>query len=101
MIYIEAVHRLFDAPTVHIDYTVNQGIYTEIKGIRSFDAASIAKIKREMDTLIQDNSPIKKNIVPKLEAVNIFKQQKNDTSGHGNDTLYDSIRIQRFVWPPF
>ena len=75
MIYIEAVHRLFDAPTVHIDYTVNQGIYTEIKGIRSFDAASIAKIKREMDTLIQDNSPIKKNIVPKLEAVNIFKQQ--------------------------
>ena len=75
MIYIEALNRLFEQPTVHIDYTVNQGIYSEVKGIHSFDADCITKIKREMDSIIKDKAAIQKGIVSKAEAMEIFAKQ--------------------------
>lgn len=75
LIYVEALNKVFDHPHILIEYTVNRGIYTEIMGVENFSVGLLTKIKAEMDAIIADNLPVQRSLVPKIEAVDIFRVQ--------------------------
>lgn len=75
MIYIEALRRLYDNPTVHIDYTVHHGIYTEVRGVRGFEPDTIARIRTLMQELIDANCAIASEHVSKSVAMERFAAQ--------------------------
>lgn len=78
MIYIEAVNRVLDNPSVKIDFAVSNGIYTEILGLDHVGEDLLLRIKEEMDQIIDANHKIHKAVVPKNEAIEIFRSQGFD-----------------------
>ncbi len=78
MVYLEAVHRILDKPSVHIEYAVSNGIYTEIRGFDKIDDRMLLRIKNEMDGIIGANYMIEKCVVPSAEALRIFEAQGFD-----------------------
>lgn len=78
MIYIEALNKILDQPKVLIDFSVNNGIYTEIRGLDLSDEDLLARLKLEMKALVADDLIIHKSVVPKDQAIEIFQAQGFD-----------------------
>ena len=78
MVYVEAVTKLTKGAPVLIEYAVNNGIYTYIEGINAQENGLVDKIRSEMDSIISADIKIKKQLVDKAKAVEIFKKQGFD-----------------------
>lgn len=74
-IYIEAAYRILGNTSVYIEYSVNKGLYTEIKGIEQFDDSLVTKLKLTMQEIIEQNLSIHKQKVSSEEAIDIFNEQ--------------------------
>lgn len=83
MIYIEAAHRVLGNTSVYIEYSVNKGLYTEIKGIDRFTPELVAQLRAEMGDLIGQGLPITKTTVSREEAIAVFEKQ----------SMMDKVRV--------
>lgn len=75
MIYIEAAYRVLGKTSVYIEYSVNKGLYTEIKGIETFSPELVAQLRKAMEDIIESKQPIEKTEVSREEAIAIFEKQ--------------------------
>lgn len=75
MIYIEAAYQVLGETSVYIEYSVNKGLYTEIKGIETFDYPLVRKLKDAMRELIEKDLPIRRRYVEREEAIAVFEKQ--------------------------
>ena len=72
---IAAVHKLDNNAEVIAKFTVNKGLYCEIKiPTRELDPSFIKEIESQMDDMIAANIPIEKRSIPRQEAINLFQK---------------------------
>jgi len=76
LIYVEAVMHIFPDAEVFIEYSVNKGLYTEIRPEFKLNFKIINQIKFEMMQLIESNQSIEKKCVSRHDAIDIFKHQR-------------------------
>lgn len=80
---IAAVNRIERSAEVIAKFTVNKGLYCEIKiPNREIDPAFIAEVDSAMMAMIAENLPIIKHSIPRMEAIELF--QKLGRSGKVN-----------------
>ena len=72
---IAAVHKLDNNAEVIAKFTVNKGLYCEIKiPTRELDPSFIKEIEDRMGDMIAANIPIEKRSIPRQEAINLFQK---------------------------
>ena len=72
---IAAVHKLDNNAEVIAKFTVNKGLYCEIKiPAREVDPSFIKEIEDQMGDMIAANIPIEKRSIPRQEAINLFQK---------------------------
>ena len=72
---IAAVHKLDNNAEVIAKFTVNKGLYCEIKiPTRELDPSFIKEIEDQMGDMIAANIPIEKRSIPRQEAINLFQK---------------------------
>lgn len=72
---IAAVHKLDNNAEVIAKFTVNKGLYCEIKiPTREVDPSFIKEIESQMGAMIAANIPIEKRSIPRQEAINLFQK---------------------------
>ena len=72
---IAAVHKLDNNAEVIAKFTVNKGLYCEIKiPARELDSSFIKEIEDRMGDMIAANIPIEKRSIPRQEAINLFQK---------------------------
>ncbi|MDO5062798.1 MAG: nucleoside kinase [Peptostreptococcaceae bacterium] len=75
MIYIEAAYRVLGKTSVYIEYSVNKGLYTEIKDIETFTPELVAQLRKAMEDIIESKQAIEKIEVSREEAIAVFEKQ--------------------------
>lgn len=83
LLYIEAVRAVFGEKQVHIEYSVNRGLYTEVEGIEVYSDEDILRLKKHMCKMIQSSLVIYEKKYKKEEALAILKEQE----------MYESVSI--------
>ena len=72
---IAAVHKLDNNAEVIAKFTVNKGLYCEIKiPAGELDPSFIKEIEDRMGDMIAANIPIEKRSIPRQEAINLFQK---------------------------
>ena len=72
---IAAVHKLDNNAEVIAKFTVNKGLYCEIKiPAGELDLSFIKEIEDRMGDMIAANIPIEKRSIPRQEAINLFQK---------------------------
>lgn len=75
LLYIEAVRKVFGNMQVHIEYSVNRGLYTEVEGITEYSDEEIRCLKEHMYKLVQSSLVISEKKYQKAEAIVMLKEQ--------------------------
>ncbi len=74
MLYIEAASSLLDKPSVLIEYSINKGIYTQLRGIVP-DNVLLERLREKIRELISRRIPIITKTLSTAEAITIFEAQ--------------------------
>lgn len=85
LVYIEAIQNILGRTSVYMEYSVNRGLYTELKGYDAFPDELIKKIKKEMQCLINRALPFCTREASYDEAIEIFESQG----------MLDKVRVLR------
>jgi uridine kinase len=74
LIYLKAVRDVLGKVRVEIANSLNQGLYTEIKGSSPITDAVTAEIEKRMQEIVKEDMPIIKEIVSREEGIDILKR---------------------------
>ncbi len=85
LVYIEAIYQILGKSSVYMEYSVNRGLYTELKGYDEFSDELVEQIKNQMQKIIDSALPFQTKIVTKEEAIEIFESQ----------CMLDKVRVLR------
>ncbi len=69
-----AVKRLFPKTKIAIGPSTNDGFYYDFDSEVSFNEETLLEIEKEMQKIIDENHPFKKEFVPRVEAIKKFKK---------------------------
>lgn len=72
-VYIRAVYEVLGKCDVTIEHSLNKGIYSEIKSLKTIDQKTIELIQAKMREIINRDEPIIRDIIPKEKAIQIFE----------------------------
>lgn len=72
LIYLKAIHDVLGRVQVDIANSLSKGLYTEIKTIDPLTSKQIKAIEKRMFELVEDDIPLKKEIVSRDEAMDIL-----------------------------
>ena len=76
-LFIVAVNSIEKEAEVIAKFTVNKGLYCEIKiPDKEIDSVFIKKVNHKMRQMIADNLPIVKQSIPREDAVKLFKRME-------------------------
>lgn len=74
---IIAVHELYPDGEVTVKYTVNQGLFCEVrKGNAPIGKQDAEHIEKQMRAIVAENRPIRREILRREIAVKLFKESK-------------------------
>lgn len=74
----QAVKRLFSEIKLTIGPAIEDGFYYDFDSPRPFVPEDLEKIETEMQKIIDEDLPVERIVVPKSEAVEIFKKRNED-----------------------
>ena len=72
-VFIRACEEILKGCNVNIEHSLSHGLYCEIKYEREINEEDIYIIENRMREIINNSEPIKREIVSKEEAIEIFK----------------------------
>ncbi|MBN3560764.1 threonine--tRNA ligase [Aliamphritea spongicola] len=72
----QAVKQLFPTAKMVIGPVIDNGFYYDISAERPFTPADLEAIEQRMKALIDTNYPVKKEIVPRDEAIKVFSARE-------------------------
>lgn len=98
-VFIRACEEILKGCNVTIEHSLSHGLYCEIKYERDINEEDIDKIENRMREIIYNNEPIKREIVSKEEAIDIFNNfgrcAKSELMKYKQD---DSVKIYECGW---
>ncbi|MGI6212537.1 MAG: nucleoside kinase [Anaerovoracaceae bacterium] len=75
LIYIAACRQVLGDVRVEIENSLNQGLYTEIKGAGVLDAEQVGKIEDRMRVLVDEDLPIVKEYMDRDKGIRELQRQ--------------------------
>ena len=75
LIYLKAVKDILGDVEVSIEYSLNKGIFTEISADHEVSEEEVAAVKDRMQEIIDDDMPLKKEIIHRDEVMAWLKEQ--------------------------
>ena len=73
-IMAQAVRRIFPGTKIAIGPTIQDGFYYDFDPITTFTAEDIEKIEEEMQKIIKEDYPIRREELPRRDAIALFSQ---------------------------
>ena len=70
----QAVKRLFPAVQITIGPVIKNGFYYDFKHDRSFTPEDLERIEAEMQAIVKENFPVKREEVSRNDAVRLFRE---------------------------
>ncbi len=74
-VLIRAVKELFPDGEVTIEHSLSKGLYCELHIGRTVEPQDITRIRDRMRQIIKDDQPFTKHVLPKGEAMTLFRRQ--------------------------
>lgn len=74
-VLIRAVKELFPDGDVTVEHSLSKGLYCEVHVGRTIDQHDVCRIRDRMRQIISDDQPFIKHVLPKDEAVALFRRQ--------------------------
>ncbi len=91
---VKAIYKVAgreDLDKVLVDFSVSKGVYVDIRGRVTVDAAFTGKVEAKMRELVEERIPIDKRNVSTDEAVGLFGQYRM----HDKEKLFRYRRVSR------
>jgi len=89
----EAVQELYPGTQVTIGPVIENGFYYDFFRNEPFTTEDLPKIEKKMREIIARNAPFTKKVVPRDEAIRIFRDMGEEFKGNGS--ISAAVRICR------
>ena len=79
LVFMKALYKVLGEKglqNVRIEHTIGNGIYGELEGEVCADAATLAKVRQEMERIVAADLPFDKKVVNTEEAQKIFREHR-------------------------
>jgi len=77
-ILAQAVKRLWPEAKLAIGPAIDKGFYYDIDMEHTLTPEDLGKIEKEMSRIVKENLPITKSVMPRQEAIELFKAKNED-----------------------